>query len=136
MAGEKIPKTKEKKQSEKVIADALLINAALDENISTKTGISEATGLAIYHINNIFARDKKLYTRFKIIRGTLADKAADNLQTILEDKQHPSHFQATKYILSTYKTDLDESMVEKKDSEIGVEVGKSGKNPIKITFSK
>jgi ribosomal protein L10 len=136
MAGKKVKKTKAKELTEAVSNYSLLIDKALDEGVSTKSGICKLTGLQLYQINNIFQKNKELFAKFKIIRGTMADKAADNLSKILDSPGHPSHFAATKYVLQTYKTDLDDSMVEKKGNELEIETGKGGKSPIKIRFGK
>lgn len=136
MSGAKVKKSKVKELTEAVSNYSLLIDKALDEDISTKSGLCKATGLKLYQINNVFQKNKDLYARFKVIRGTLADKAADNLSNILDSPGHPSHFAATKYVLQTYKTDLDDSMETKKSDGFEIETGKGGKSPIKIKFGK
>ena len=134
--GVKVKKTKTATLSEKIREDSLLINRALDLGQTSKTAIMNCTGLKLYEINNVFQRDRETYAKFKVIRATLVDIAADNMQAILESPMHPSHFSATKYILQTYKSDLDDSMVEKKGDSLEIETGKGKKSPIKIRFGK
>jgi len=134
--GTKVKKTKTAVLSEKLAADSLLINKALDLGQTSKSMIMKGTGLKLYEINNVFQKDRDTYAKFKIMRGTLVDIAADNMQNILQSPGHPSHFAATKYILQTYKSDLDDSMVEKKGDSLEIETGKGKKSPIKIRFGK
>lgn len=136
MAGQKVKKTKTKELTEAVTNYSLLIDKALDLGVCTKSGLEKATGLKVYQINNIFQKNSSIYAKFKIMRSTMADKAADNLSNILDSPGHPSHFAATKYVLQTYKTDLDDSMEAKKSDGFEIETGKGKKDPIKITFSK
>lgn len=136
MAGLKAKKTKAKELSEKIVDNSLLINSALDLGHTTKSAISEVTGLKLYEINNTLQADKKLFQKFRVVRATLADKAADNLTKIIDDPNHPSHFAATKYVLQTYKSDLDDSMEAKKSDSLEIGIGKVGKDPVKIRFGK
>lgn len=136
MSGQKVKKTKETKLTEAVENYSLLIDKALEQGVSTKSALCKITGLQLYQINNIFQKNKALFAKFKVIRGTMADKAADNLSKILDSPGHPNHFAATKYVLQTYKTDLDDSMTEKKGNDLEIETGKGGKSPIKIRFAK
>ena len=125
-----------KAKEEKNATQAELVRAAMRLNITTKSSICERTGLRLWELNEIFAADVGLFSEFCIMRRTLADTAADNLEEILKDKSHPQHFAATKYVLQTYKTDLDANLDAKKTDEVEVNFRNDGVNPINITFGK
>ena len=56
---------------------------------------------------------------------------------IVNDPSHPQHFAASKYILSTYKSDLDEVLESQSDNDVSIQVGGESKaSPIQITFGK
>ena len=70
-------------------------------------------------------------------RKTISDIASDNILDIVNDASHPQHFAASKYILSTYKSDLDEVLEDKSGEDISVLVGDNAKgSPITINFGK
>jgi len=117
-----------------------LINAAMNEGLTTKEEISKAAEIKLWEVSEAFREDGELLAKFKVRRRTLVDMAADNIQVILKDKDHPNHFAASKYVLQTYKSDLDDSMDNKKEEGgdgFSIKVGKKSKgSPVKITFSK
>ena len=54
---------------------------------------------------------------------------------IVNDPEHPQHFAASKYILSTYKSDLDEVLEDKSGEDISLTLGDNAKgSPITINF--
>jgi len=134
--GKPIAKTKARELREKIAKRSALINTALEEGITTKTKLAESTGLKVFEINDVFQENRELYNKFCIRRRTLVDTAADNLEDILKDTDHPQNFQATKFILQTYKSDLDENLEAKSADEVAVEVRTESKGiPVSIIFS-
>lgn len=134
--GKQIAKSKAREIREKLAKRSALINAALEEGITTKTGLAKATDLKVFEINDVFTADRDLYNKFCIRRRTLVDTAADNLEDILKDPNHPQNFQASKFVLQTYKSDLDENLEAKTAEEIAVEVRTESKGvPVSIIFS-
>ena len=114
-----------------------LVDGAMEDGYTTRHDIAEATGLKLWDISNLFTKNRDLYAKFCIRRKTIKDRAADNIQKIIEDPSHPQHFQASKFILTTYKSDLDE-ILESQDAEsiIEIEGGDSGASPMIIRFGK
>jgi len=115
-----------------------LVRVAMDKGCSSRQAISKATGLTLVQLHATFYKDTELYAEFKILRRTIVDSASDSLHEMVENRQHPNHFQAVKHVLSKYKSDLDDSL-ESHDSEgISVEIEGDGKskNPIVIKFAK
>lgn len=130
-----LQKTKERKLSEKMAKSVLLVRASMKLGFSTKSDIANTANMKIWELNDVFQADKELYAEFCIMRKTLVDVAADNLQDILYDKGHPQNFQATKYVLEKYKSDLDSNLEAKDATEIGLTIGGAGSpSPVRITF--
>jgi hypothetical protein len=128
--------TLKKERMEKL---TLLVKTAIELGFTTKTAICEAAGIKLYELNDLFAYNKEIYGLYCIRRRTLVDTASDNLEEILKDKNHPQHFQATKYILEKYKSDLDDTLEGKESDKLGVSVSVGGNNtkrPVRITFTK
>ena len=115
--------------------DIALIKAAIEHDASTYEKIKDATGLHSYRIKELFTIDKDLHALYKMRRKMLVEMAADNIQAIIENKDHPQHFSASKYVLQQYKSDLDE-VLESKDNELEIDVNGDGVDNISIVFGK
>lgn len=112
-----------------------LIKAAIESDNSTYEKIAKATGISTYKIKEYFVKDRDLYALYKVRRRMLVELAADNIQAIVEDKYHPQHFSASKYVLQNYKSDLD-SVLDLKDEEIELGLTEGGDSGIVIRFGK
>jgi hypothetical protein len=63
------------------------------------------------------------------------DIASDNILEIINDKNHPQHFAASKYVLTKYKSELDD-VLDTQGEEIEIEgTGRNVKSPVRIVFS-
>lgn len=130
-----VAKNRKREYKEKIERYSLLIESALDDGNTTKTAIGESTGLKLWEINDVFEENKLLHAKFTRYRRTIVDTASDNLEDILKDKTHPQNFQATKYILSTYKNDLDTVLEAKSANDLEVNVRSESKSGgIQIVF--
>ena len=135
--GERRRMRSQKREKEKLLKDrAALVRAAMNEaNKFTRKDICEASGLTMVQLKNLFQEDRELYAEYVVIRKTITDIASDNIFAIINDPTHPQHFQASKYVLQNYKSDLDETL-ESADSILSIETSNKGsKNPVKIVFS-
>jgi hypothetical protein len=136
----RIRRTADKKKEDELERDSSLIRAAITElDLVTRGKICAATGLKLGRLVIIFAKNKDLYSLYKIRRKNLAHLAADNIADILMDKDHPSFFAASKLILSKYRSDLDETLETHEDSEdeVSVAFGKaSTASPVTVSFKK
>lgn len=114
-----------------------LIKYAIEDGQHTRKAIKEATGLSRMVINKLLRDNAELRGLYKNSVRMIVNTAADNIQDIIEDPEHPQNFQASKYVLSTYKSDLD-SFLEAKDSdELTAEINVEGANsPVSIVFGK
>lgn len=137
-------RNQEKEKAELQEKRILLVRAAIKENNTTKKAICKVCGIEMFVLNQLFSADKDLHAEYVIRRKTLVDVAADNLSDILNDPTHPQHFQATKYVLQNFKSDLDTSLEPKEQEEVQIEVpiaipggeGDGEQKPITIRFSK
>lgn len=132
-----VARNKDRIARERREAVSLLIDAALDRGLTTKQDIAEGCNIKLWEVSDAFKYNRELYAKFCVCRKTIVDMAADNLQKILQSPHHPQHFAATKYILQTYKSDLDENLENKSDKEVSVTVPtESNRRPVVISFKK
>lgn len=130
-------KNTERKTQKLLKTRAALVRAALEAGQISRKDICNATGLQMHELANLFTQDREVYGEYVVRRKTISDIASDNILDIVNDPTHPQHFQASKYILSTYKSDLDEVLESQTESEMNINVGgESGASPINITFGK
>lgn len=127
-------KRKEKKLLE---TRAALVRAALNEGKLSRKDICEATDLKLHELTNLFTKDRDIYSEYVVRRRTIADIASDNILDIINNPDHPQHFQASKYILQNHKTELDDVLDSKGESEIEVEIkgDSTYTSPVTIKFS-
>lgn len=129
-------KNSKRKERKLLETRADLVRAALETGAISRKEICRATGLKLHELANLFTKDRKVYGEYVVRRKTITDIASDNIMDIVNDPTHPQHFQASKYILSTYKSDLDEVLESQDQSEMAIQVGDSTASPITINFGK
>tara|TARA_R110000803_G_scaffold170045_4_gene233128 strand:+ start:1703 stop:2113 length:411 start_codon:yes stop_codon:yes gene_type:complete len=130
-------KNTDRKEKKLLKTRAALVRAALEAGQISRKDICNATGLQMHELANLFTQDREVYGEYVVRRKTISDIASDNILDIVNDPTHPQHFQASKYILSTYKSDLDDVLESQTESEMNINVGgESGASPINITFGK
>lgn len=130
-------KNKERKEAKLLETRADLVRAALESGHISRKDICRATGLKLHELANLFTKDRKVYGEYVVRRKTISDIASDNILDIVNDPTHPQHFQASKYILATYKSDLDEVLEDRTGEDISVMLGSESKgSPITINFGK
>lgn len=135
--GRPVAKSRVREKREILAKRSELINAALEDGQTTKKQLAKSAGIEIWQLNDVFKENKDLHLKFNVRRRTLADTAADNLEEILKDPDHPQHFQATKYVLQTYKTDIDENLESKEAEEMEVSVRTESETaPVVVRFGK
>lgn len=128
-------KNTERKEKKLLKTRAALVRAALESGQISRKDICKATGLQLHELTNLFTQDRDIYGEYVVRRKTISDIASDNILDIVNDPTHPQHFQASKYILSTYKSDLDDVLESQDEAEMNISVGGgSNASPINITF--
>jgi hypothetical protein len=91
---------------------------AIADGHTSRRDICKAMNLASHELTEFFETNPKMYKLYASRRRELVDIAADNIQDIVEDKAHPSHYAASKYVLDHYKTDLDNILDQKDDDSV------------------
>ena len=129
-------KNSKRKERKLLETRADLVRAALETGAISRKEICRATGLKLHELANLFTKDRKVYGEYVVRRKTITDIASDNIMDIVNDPTHPQHFQASKYILSTYKSDLDEVLENQDQSDLAIQVGDNNSSPITINFGK
>lgn len=107
----------------------------INPNITTLRQISDTTGAATHEIDRVFQMCPELKAEFSVRRRSLANLAVDNIHEIVNNFNHPQNFQASKFIVQTYKNDLDEDLTPKISTEVGFGIENGQISPVKITFS-
>lgn len=112
------------------------VTLEVNPNITTYKQIAETTGAAQWEIDKVFSMCPDLKAEFQVRRRSLANTAADNIHEIVNNFNHPQNFQASKFVVQTYKNDLDEDLIPKVSTEVGFDVN-NGEivSPVRITFS-
>jgi len=131
-------KNKERELTKLMQKRILLISAALDSDITTKEELCKVTELSRTQLNLIFKENPELYARYCVLRKLLVEIASDNISAIVEDRGHPKNYDASKWVVTNFKSDLD-SVLESKEESLDVEINGSGNSkasPITIRFGK
>lgn len=133
-----ILKTKEWVLTERQEEVKQLIRTTLQINptITTYRAITETTGAAQWEIDKVMEMCPDLKAEFVIRRKSLANKAVDNIHEIVNNFNHPQNFQASKFIVQTYKNELDEDLVPKVSTEVGFGIKDGQISPVSITFTQ
>lgn len=111
-------KREEKARAKKIEEMSELVKLALEKGQTTRRAICDMTGLKAHQLATLFSDNKELYLEYTLRRRTLVDTAADNIQEIVDDPTHPKHFEASKYVLQKYKSDLDTILPSKEIDDI------------------
>ena len=131
-------RTQDREKKELLEKNEALVKAALNQDISTRSEISKATGIKLWQLSEIFKNNLELYSEYTVRRRTLVDTAADNIHSIVMDKDNPNNYAASKYVLSKYKSDLDSILEASEEADVQLEIGggsrESQANPIRISF--
>jgi hypothetical protein len=112
-------RAKDKRNRERKI----LFQEAIADGHTSRRDICKAMGISSFDLTEFFEENPKTYKLYASRRRELVDTAADNLQDIVDDRTHKDHYQASKYVLDHYKSDLDNILDNKEDSST---IGQTG----------
>jgi hypothetical protein len=112
-------RAKDKRNRERKI----LFQEAIADGHTSRRDICKAMGISSFDLTEFFEENPKTYKLYASRRRELVDTAADNLQDIVDDSTHKDHYQASKYVLDHYKSDLDNILDNKEDSST---IGQTG----------
>lgn len=96
------------------------VRLALEKGQCTYKAIANAIGKSIPFVQKLFDKFPEIRKEYLMTKRIIANQAADNIYDIVNDPDHPKNYDASKFIISRFKSDLDESC-EKHDEE-GLEV--------------
>jgi len=117
------------------VKQLIQITLQINPDITTFRQISETTGAVQWEIDKVFDLCPELKAEFSVRRRSLANKAVDNIHEIVNNFNHPQNFQASKFIVQTYKNELDEDLIPKVSTEVGFDIKNGQISPVSITFS-
>jgi len=124
-------RAKEKRNREQKVA----FQEAISDGHTSRRDVSNAMGLKHFELSNFFEENPKCYKVYTQRRRELVDIAADNVQDIVEDPTHPKHYEASKYVLQNYQSDLD-NILTPHDGEALVVASEGTGNGVVIKFQK
>lgn len=113
-----------------------LFQDAIADGYTSRRDICKAMKLASHELTEFFENNPKMYKLYAQRRRELVDIAADNIQDIVEDKTHASHYAASKYVLDHYKHDLDNILDQKDGDDISTNVSVDSGSGVVIKFTK
>lgn len=136
--GRSMKKQREIAAQEKLEKEKALIEAAMLEGRSTVSEISKCTDMTTWHIYEVLNKDQALYAKYTVRRKAVANMAADNIASIVADKDHPNNYAASKFVVTKYRSDFENILEPQDKQEISVEIPSTGEseNPVKIVFTK
>ena len=130
-------KSKARLLKELIAERAIRVEAAMSFGGITKKEIAKKAQITLSELDSLFFGHKLLYEQYRMRHKNLSDKAIDNIMEIVSDPEHPQHYQASKYIHSTYKADFDKNLEDRKSDEIDIEItNEQGNRPAVIRIGK
>ena len=128
---------KEREEGTKLERRARMVRAAMDVGYYLRKDICKVTEMKLHELRGVLAKDKKLYAEYKVRKRSVMDMASDNIYDIVSDPNHPKNYDASKYMLTQFKSEYDEILDGKDGDDMSVSVNDAGMgNGFKITFSK
>ncbi|UXQ88793.1 hypothetical protein [Tenacibaculum phage Larrie] len=116
---------------------SLLIKSAIDKNFLTYREISKVTGLKLTEIKDTLGKNKELNAEYRVCKRMVSEIASDNIFDAVMDKTHPKNYEASKLIITKFKSEFDEHLESADSSEIEIGgVGSGEVKPITIKFGK
>tara|TARA_R110000737_G_scaffold123110_2_gene155151 strand:+ start:6804 stop:7256 length:453 start_codon:yes stop_codon:yes gene_type:complete len=117
----------------------VLFQEAIADEKTSRRDIAKAIGISSFDLTEFFEENPKMYKIYTSRRRELRDIALDNITDIVEDKTHKNHYDASKYIVQNYQTDLDIILDSKDGDDVSspsVSVDTGGGVLIKFTSDK
>ena len=110
---------------------------ALADGYTSRRDIYKAMGIGGLELTEFFENNNKMYKLYCESRRQLRDVALDNITDIVHSPTHPKNYDASKFIVQNYNTDLDVVLEEKGGEEIGsATIEGSNGSGIVIQFGK
>jgi hypothetical protein len=107
---------------------------ALADGYTSRRDIYKAMGISGLELTEFFEENKKMYKLYCESRRQLRDVALDNITDVVHDTTHPKNYDASKFIVQNYNTDLDIVLDEKGDDSVSATIETSEGSGIIIQF--
>ena len=118
--------------------NSILILKAIDNGYTTRSTISNATGLGINIVSNMLSNNKELRSEWIIKKRMMVDTSIDNIEDIINDPKHKDNFQASKWVASNVDSELSHILFPQAgDMSITIPgQGDTDSAPVVIQFTK
>jgi hypothetical protein len=124
-------RAKDKRNRERKV----LFQEAIADEKTSRRDIAKAIGITSFDLTEFFEENPKMYKIYTSRRRELRDIALDNITDIIEDKTHPKHYDASKYIVQNYQTDLDVILESKDGDDVSSSVSVDSGSGVVIKFT-
>ena len=111
-----------------------LFQEALADGYTSRRDIYKAMGISGLELTEFFEDNKKMYKLYCESRRQLRDVALDNITDVVHDTTHPKNYDASKFIVQNYNTDLDVVLDEKGEDSVSATIEASEGSGIIIQF--
>ena len=101
----------------------LRIRKAIEEGIVLRKDICKIAEIKMNDLRNIFTNDRELYAEFCVGRKLITDLASENIYNIVKDPTHQKNYDASKFIIQNFKTDIDDSLESKDGEMVDIQLG-------------
>lgn len=119
-------KKREEEKKKSILEDKKLrIREAIKQGIVLRRDLCKVTDIKLHDLRNIFTKDRELYAEFCVARKTIEGLASDNIYKIVEDETHPKNYDASKFIIQNFKTDMDDILESKDGESLDISLGNS-----------
>ena len=112
-----------------------LFQEAIADGYTSRRDIAKAVGISSFDLTEFFEDNPKMYKIYSSRRRELRDIALDNITDIVEDKTHPKHYDASKYIVQNYQTDLDIILDSRDGDDISSSISVDSGSGVIIKFT-
>jgi hypothetical protein len=112
-------KRTQRERARQLLKDTKIVKEAISQGYSTYKSIAENTGITKEMVILVIRQDIDLLDEFREGRGMLGEIAADNIHSMVLDPTNKDHFAASRFVLTKYKSDLDDSLESNSEDDMG-----------------
>ena len=129
-------KIREEEKRKSLLEDKKLrIREAIKQGVVLSRDLAKIAGIKLHDLKNIFTNDRELYAEYCVAKKTIENLAADNIYKIVEDESHPKNYDASKFIIQNFRTEIDDVLDGKNGEMLDIEIGgKSDGGGITLKF--
>ncbi len=110
------------------------IEEMLDSGVILKSEMKKQLKISFYELNEVIKAFPELRAKWTVRRRSITDIAADNIAEIVSNKKHPRNYEASRFIVQNFKSDLDSDLDAKDDDDVSVDFGEGGDAPKRISI--